>query len=221
MPISRADYEPAAAHTAEPAGVKAGAQALADATTAAAAAMAELVKQTNELQQWATKQISAAREMADTPSAPRARPKRDAAGDAMQAEASPLPPDRAPHVEKTAAPAGVEPDEPPAKGGATEELPAGPGPVIPPGQAPPEEQAENAVRSEWPGAGRDFKNRFDAAQGRINNHAQDAEELPALLDQAITLLESVSQHPALRDYGANKRKLEEIEQRLNSSGNVQ
>jgi len=231
MPISRVDYENTAVNTVELPDVKTGAQPLADTTaaagsvapvfdpwtsfvTAASAAIAELVKQTKELHHWSTRQIAASREIADAPSPQHAWPKRDAPGDAGQEKASPLPHDRAPHAEKAAAKAGAELDDQPVKGGATEQPPAGPGQVIPPGQVPPEEQTENAVRPELPGAGRDFQNRFDAAQGRIRNQAQSADELQALLDQIITLLESLSQHPAIRDYSANQRKLEEIEQRL-------
>jgi hypothetical protein len=47
------------------------------------------------------------------------------------------------------------------------------------------------------------------------------EELQGLLDQAVTLLESVSQHPALQDAADMKRRLENVESRLNQSGNVQ
>ena len=147
-------------------------------------------------------------------------PKRTRPGEAGQEEENVLPPDREIHAEKAAAKAGVEPDDQPAEGGPTEQPPAGPRQIIPPGQAPLEEQAENAVRPELPGAGRDLRNRFDAARGGVGNQAQSAEESQALLDQAITLLESVSRHPAIRDYSANQRKLEEIEQRLNQSGNV-
>ncbi|MGP8200210.1 MAG: hypothetical protein ACLQU4_11990 [Limisphaerales bacterium] len=106
--------------------------------------------------------------------------------------------------------AGAGADEPSADGGALE--PAnGPGQVTP---AWPGEEPGNGVQPEWSGGGRDFRTRFDAARAGVESQAQSAEELQALLDQAITLLESVSQHPALRDYSANQRKLEEIEQRL-------
>jgi hypothetical protein len=182
--------------------------------------LTELVKQTKELCERTTRQILASREMAGAPSPQPARPKRDATGGAGQEKENVLPPDREINAEKAAAKAGVMPDDQPAEGGSTEQPPAGPRPIIPPGQAPPEEQAEKAVRPEWPGAGRGLKNRFDAARGGVRNQAQSAEELQALLDQAVTLLESVSQHPAIRDWSAQKRKLEDIEQRLNQSGNV-
>jgi len=223
MPLSRIDYETAATHTVEPAAVEAGAQPLQDATafnpwissvTAASAAIAELVKQTKELQQWATRPISASREIPVAPSPQHARPTRDATGDAGPEKENVLPHDRALTPEKAAAKAGVESDDQPARGGSTEQHPARPRPVIPLVQTQPEEQTEAAARPELPDAGRDFKNRFDAAQDRIGNHAQSGEELEGLLDQAITLLESISQHPAIREYSANKRKLEEIEQRL-------
>jgi cell division septation protein DedD len=175
--------------------------------------LTELVKQTKELCERTTRQIPAFREMAGAPSPQQARPKRDAAGEAGQEKENALPPDRGINAEQAAAKAGARPDDPPAEGGSTEQPPAGPRQVIPPGQAPPEEQAGNAVRPESSGAGRDLKNRFDAAQSRIRDNAQ-SEELEALLDQAVTLLESLSQHPAIRDYSANQRKLEEIEQRL-------
>jgi hypothetical protein len=48
----------------------------------------------------------------------------------------------------------------------------------------------------------------------VQGQAQSAEELQALLEQAITLLEWMSQHPALRDYGDHQRRLDEIEQRM-------
>jgi hypothetical protein len=181
--------------------------------------LTEFVKRTGKLCQRTTRQILASREMAGAPSPQDARPKRDATGEASQEQENILPPDRGINAETTAANAGARPDDQPAEDGSMEQPPAGPRQIIPP-QAPAEEQAENAVRPELPGAGGDLKNRFDTARGGLGNQAQSAEELQALLDQAITLLESVSQHPALRDYSANKRMLEEIEQRLNSSGNV-
>ena len=182
--------------------------------------LTDLVKQTKELCRRTTRQILASREMAGAASPPHARPARDAAGEGGQEKENILPPDREINAEGAAAKAGVKPEDPPAEGGSTEQPPAGPRPIIPPGQAPPEEQAENGVLPESGGAGRDLKNRFDAAQGGVRNQAQSAEELQALLEQAVTLLESVSRHPAIRDYSANQRKLEEIEQRLNQSGNV-
>jgi hypothetical protein len=171
MPISQVDYEPTAA-----------------------AVIAEVVKDTKELEQPTARQSPASREMAAAPSPQPAPPESDAV------EGSSLPSGRTSFVDKAVAPVGAGPEMAPVP--------------------PPEEQAENVARPEWPGAGIDFRNRFDSAQGRIGNHGQNTEELEALLDQAVTLLESVSQHPAIRDYGANKRKLEEIEQRLNCSGNV-
>jgi hypothetical protein len=174
--------------------------------------LTELVKQTKELCQRTTRQILAFREMAGAPSPPQARPTRNATGEGGTLCPLTLP---SPQGEgKAAAKAGVKPDDPPAEGGSAEQPPAGPRQMIPPGQAPPEEQADHAVRPEPPGGGRDLKNRFDAVQGGVRNQAQSAEEMQALLDQAITLLESVSQHPAFQDYSANQRRLEEIEQRL-------
>ena len=101
-----------------------------------------------------------------------------------------------------------------ADGGSVEEQPAGARQDMPAGQATPEEKNENGVGPESPGVGHDFQNRFEAAQGRIRNQPQGTEELQALLDQAITLLEAFSRHSAIRDYEANKRQLDEIEQRL-------
>jgi hypothetical protein len=170
----------------------------------------ELVKQTKELCERATRQIPASREMAAAPSPP----KKDASGDDGQEKENVLPRDREINAGKAAAKAGVKPDDQGAEGGSTEQPPARPRQILPPSQAPPEEEAENAVRPESRGAGRELKNRFDAAQGGVRNQAQSTEELEALLDQAVTLLESVSRHPAIRDYSANQRKLEEIEQRL-------
>lgn len=58
-----------------------------------------------------------------------------------------------------------------------------------------------------------FQSRLDAVQVQLTTQNQD-DPWQELLDQAIRLLESVSRHPALQDYSANKRKLDEIEQRL-------
>ncbi len=246
MPISRTDYESTATNPVGLDGGKAGAPALAETTTAAqdlslafqpwsssataaAAALAELVNQTKELQQRMTRRASPPGEMAGAPSLPHARTNDDAGADAGQAKENVHSPDRVLPAEKAAAKTGVELDSPPAnaagnaalklddepaEGGPMEQPPAGPPLIVRPSQAPPEEQTENTAGPEWPGAGRDLQNRFDAAQGRIGNPGQRAEELQALLDQAIALLEAVSQHPALRDYSASKRQLDEIEQRL-------
>lgn len=64
------------------------------------------------------------------------------------------------------------------------------------------------------GANRDFENRIDAARNRIGTQDDHEDETQALLERAVGLLETVSAHPAIRDYAATKRKLEEIEQRL-------
>jgi hypothetical protein len=169
------------------------------------ASKAAVVKPTKEPRQRTRRQISVVPESARAPSPQRVRPKSDATRDDRQEKKTPLPQDRTLNAETPATQAGIAPDEPPATGGAMDQE----DPTRPQQQAvPPEELVE------LPGAGRDFKNRFDAAQGRIRNQSQDADELQTLLDQAITLLESVSQHPAIRDYNANKRKLDEIEQRL-------
>lgn len=69
-------------------------------------------------------------------------------------------------------------------------------------------------------AGGDYKGRIDTARSRIGNQEQGMEQLQELLEQAVSLLETLSTHPAIRDYDSNKRKLDEIEQRLNQSGNV-
>ena len=182
--------------------------------------LTELVRQTKELYQRTTRQIPASGERADASSPQQDRPERDATGEAGQEKENVPPPDRVIQAEKAAAKGGARLEDPPEEGGATEQPPAGPRENVPPSQAPAEEGSERAVRPEWRGAGGDLKNRFDSAQDRVRNQAQSDEELQALLDQAITLLESVSQHPALRDYSANQRKLEEIEQRLGQSGNV-
>jgi hypothetical protein len=158
--------------------------------------LTELVKHPKELCQRATRQISASHEMAGAASRQHARPKDDS-----------TPPDGVINAEEAVAKAGVKLDDLP--------------PVIPPSQAPPEEQAENAVGPAMPGAGSELKNRFDAARSGVQNHAQSAEELQALLDQAITLLESVSRHPAIRDAADMQRRLEQIESRLALSANVQ
>jgi hypothetical protein len=117
---------------------------------------------------------------------------------------------REPDVATAAGIAGAAPDEPSAGGDAV-------APANDAGQATlasPGEQPGNGAQPEWPGGGGDLRNRFEAARAGAQNQAQSAEELQALLEQAITLLEFASQHPALRDYSANQQKLEEIEQRL-------
>jgi hypothetical protein len=180
----------------------------------------KLVKQTKELCRRTTRQILASREMAGAAPPQHARPDREATGGAGQKPGNVLPPDRGINAEKAAAEAGAGPDDQQAEGGPTEQPPSGPSQLIPPNQAPADEQTEKAGPPELSGAGRDFKNRFDTAQGGVRSQAQSAGELEGLLDQALTLLESLSRHPALHDYAANQRKLEEIEQRLNQSGNV-
>jgi hypothetical protein len=121
------------------------------------------------------------------------------------------------------------PEAPPASKRATDAEPAVEGSGIEP-ETPPvdlgstEQTAEDAPQTgstsgEAPDSSGNFKIRFDAVRGRIGNQGQDG-ELEAMLDQAITLLESLSQQPAIRDYSANQRRLDEIEQRLNQSGNV-
>ena len=116
-------------------------------------------------------------------------------------------PDRADKGEETQADFGATPDEP-AESEAT-----GQAPVEPEQNIPAEEQAGGGGRTGLVGAGGEYKNRFDAAQGRLKNNSSN-EEAQALLEQAIALLESLSEHPAIQDYGENKRKLDEIEQRL-------
>jgi len=59
-----------------------------------------------------------------------------------------------------------------------------------------------------------YKIRIDAAQSQIQGQAQGGTELEELLERAITLLETVTQHPALRDFSDYQRRLDEIEQRL-------
>ncbi len=83
-------------------------------------------------------------------------------------------------------------------------------------ESPPE-----SIPTEQPGnVGRDFRNRFDSARSRIRNDAQNTEELPELLDQAVTLLETLANHPATTDYSAIKQRLDNVEQILHSSANV-
>jgi hypothetical protein len=174
-----------------------------------------LIKQIDELCHRTTRHVSSSREPTNAPSAQEGRLKGGATVDGGHEEGNVPLPDRVIHAEEAVANSRVKPDDPPTAGVAPEPSAGGPGQVIPPGQAPPEEQTGNAARPEWPGAGRDLTNRLDAVRRNIGNNAESAGDLQALLDQAITLLESLSQHPAIRDHGANKRKLEEIEQRLN------
>jgi len=96
------------------------------------------------------------------------------------------------------APSPTPPAEPEAEPGQA-------APAVPPADTPPE-AADVFVQ-------RAFQSRLDAAQGRLQTQNQD-DGLETLLDKAITLLETISLHPALRDYSANLRKIEEIEQRL-------
>jgi len=198
MPISHVDYEPAA-EPPKPAKVKARFPVFAarakEPTDVKSnrPAVAESTVTRKKPEQPATKQISVSREKADAPSPPQTPPQKDS-----------------PDAEKTAAPT-----EPPAEDGPTEQPPSAPGPVN-----PPEEQAGNAGRPGPLGAGRDFQNRFDAAQSRISNQSQNAEELPQLLDQAVTLLEAVANHPAITNYSALKQRLDNVEQIVHSSANV-
>jgi hypothetical protein len=188
--ISHADYEIPDAQTVELAAAGSVAPVVDPVTSSATAAMA------------------VSRETAAAPTPQHVQTKENTTADVGQAQDISLPPQPALNAE-TAAPAGeAELDESPTK-----DL-AGPGQVNPFAQDTPEEPAENVVRPELPSIARDFKNRFDAARDRLRNDAQNPDEMQELLDQAITLLDSISQHPAIRDYGASKRKLEEIEQRL-------
>jgi hypothetical protein len=67
----------------------------------------------------------------------------------------------------------------------------------------------------------DFKNRIDSARGRVGRQPDGGlDELPELLEQAVSLLESVAAQPALKDYSALKQRLDNVEQILGSSGNV-
>jgi hypothetical protein len=145
---------------------------------------------------------AAAQALADAtvtaPPAVSAQPAKDTPGDAGQGE--------------EAAKATVKPAAPPAKVVIAKQPPAS--------QPPPEEPDENAVRPEWSGGGSDFANRLDSVRGRLNNQASGAGELPALLDQAVTLLETLAAHPAMADYAVLKQRLDNVEQILNSSGNV-
>lgn len=84
-------------------------------------------------------------------------------------------------------------------------------PDLPP--SPPPSELQESPAPAAAAAGADFERRFDAVQSRLQTASPD-DPVPALLDRALTLLESISQHPALRDYSATQRKLEEIEQRL-------
>jgi hypothetical protein len=110
-----------------------------------------------------------------------------------------LPPDRALPVDKAEAPARLEQDDP---------------------QAPPKQLAENAVRPGRPGGQRHFKKRIDSALGRARDRTQSDGELEALLDQAVTHLETLASHPAVANYSSIKQRLDNVEQILNSSGNV-
>jgi hypothetical protein len=212
--VPRAEREAAAADSMEPA-----AQALAGATSAVAAAMAELVKQTNALEQWTARQTPASNETDAALPPQRIRPAMDTAGDAGRDRENSLPHDRTLPAEKEAAQTGAGSDAPP-EAGQTERPLAGTQQVIPPSQAPPEEQDENDAGPEWPGGGSGLQNRFDAARGRLNNQTQDATEQQALLEQAVTLLETLARQEALADYAALKQRLDNIEQILNSSDNV-
>lgn len=59
-----------------------------------------------------------------------------------------------------------------------------------------------------------YQTRLETARTRLRDQAEPEKEWAALVEQAIALLDSISQHPALTNYAANKRKLDEVEQRL-------
>jgi len=210
--------------------------------SAASAAIAELVKQTQELQRWTS--LLGSRET-DGISRPQPAPRNVEASPAPGAEKESIRPRDPFSSEKPAgaqAEAGTEVpsqktaansedikgDQPEkavmdggarmddAREGAAEQPAAGAGPSTPPSGVVPEEKAETASLPEPPRRRNDLINRFDSALGRIRNPEQSGEEAEALLNQVVALLEAVSRHPALRDYSANQRKLDEIEQRLSS-----
>jgi hypothetical protein len=91
-------------------------------------------------------------------------------------------------------------------------------PGDPPGETSQPDDIESPAGSQLTQTPGNFGSRIFAAQDRLKNQADSRQQWEALLDQAVTLLESISQHPAVRDYNATKRKLDEIEQRLESGG---
>jgi hypothetical protein len=64
-----------------------------------------------------------------------------------------------------------------------------------------------------------FQSRLDAIQVQASSQDQ-TDQWQELLNQAITLLESISRHPALQDYAANKHKLDDLQQLIEQSASV-
>jgi hypothetical protein len=59
-----------------------------------------------------------------------------------------------------------------------------------------------------------YKIRIDAAQDQIQRQSADTDGLEELLERAISLLETVARHPAMREYADHQQRLDEVEQRL-------
>ena len=127
---------------------------------------------------------------------------------AQETKMSP-PTDADPSREQKTAAVESSPDAQPVEEGQTDQLQPVP--------APRAEQDQQSFVPEQPRGEDGFKNRIDAARGRIDDRNQDAGEL---LEQAVTLLETLAQHPALEDYASIKQRLDTVEQMLNSSANV-
>jgi hypothetical protein len=86
-------------------------------------------------------------------------------------------------------------------------------------KTPSQEPAESTF-SEGKGGGRDIRNRIDNAQSRFGNQTRHAEDMESLLDQTVTLLESLAEQPALRGYEAMQRRLDTVEQLLGQTANT-
>jgi len=201
MALANIDYEEAPAgtrmprHVAEPrqrrnkaARAEVDFSPLASSATAAAEAMTELARLTNEFYDSFASHSKAAgktKGAATTPELPVDEPS-------------------LPETRKTSA----------APGGTT------PGPNIPSDESPQNKSDASTAAPGWSDHADDIRNRFDAVRNNIGGQRQEVDESLELLEQAVTLLESLAAHPAVTNHGALKQRLDDIEQRLNSSGNV-
>jgi hypothetical protein len=91
----------------------------------------------------------------------------------------------------------------------------------PPAPAAPDDLDDPEIASRMSVDQPNFRNRIDSARGRVGRQPDGGlDELPELLEQAVSLLESVAAQPALKDYSTLKQRLDNVEQILGSSGNV-
>jgi hypothetical protein len=93
-------------------------------------------------------------------------------------------------------------------------------PPLPPSQL--EQPEQRAIPFQSGADTRDSKNRIDVAANGARQRLEETEEMEALLDRSIRLLDAITSHPAFRNAAAMQRQLEELESRVaaNFSGNT-